>query len=79
MKGENIKAPDKKIGPIGFISFSLGDTPCSRGSFINRIIEQGGRVYTFAPCEIDNQSKSICSDGNRIWVEDHFGNYVNDL
>jgi len=36
-------------------------------------------VFSLAPTEPDNKSKAMCSDGERIWWEDFFGNYLYDI
>ena len=74
-----METPTKKIGPMGFQTFSIRGRPCTRQSFIISLMEQGGLEFTFAPAEPDNRSKAICTDGERIWREDSMGIYLNDI
>ena len=74
-----MRAPTKKIEPTGFQTFSMRGKPCTRQDMIDHLVEQGGRVFSFAPTEPDNISKAMCSDGERIWLEDSFGNYLYDI
>ncbi len=52
----------------GFQSFYICGEPITREAAIKHI-QDNESVFTFAPCEPDNRSKEICTDGVNIWKE----------
>lgn len=58
----------------GFQTYFIKGKRVSEKEAIRFIMSCGGWIPTPAFTESDNLSKAICSDGNKVWEEDFFGN-----